>query len=63
MVFQKGEIMKKTVKKAAVKKKPVEKKEKKVTELMELQNIVVRMHKKIDDIESKVKRISDRMGL
>ena len=58
--------MKKTVKKAAVKKKPVEKKEKKekkVTELMELQNIVVRMHKKIDDIESKVKRISDRMGL
>ena len=55
--------MKKTVKKAVVKKKPVEKKEKKVTELMELQNIVVRMHKKIDDIESKVKRISDRMGL
>ena len=38
-------------------KKVVEKKESKVTELMELQNIVVRMHKKIDDIESKVKRI------
>ena len=44
-------------------KKKTEKKEEKVTELMELQNIVIQMHKKIDDIESKVKRISDRMGL
>ena len=55
--------MKKTVKKAAVKKKPVEKKEKKVTELMELQNIVVRMHKKLDDNTSKLERVLKRMGL
>lgn len=44
-------------------KKKTEKKEKKVTELMELQNIVVRMHKKIDTMESNLKRVLKRMGL
>ena len=44
-------------------KKKTEKKEKKVTELMELQNIVVRMHKKVDEMEGNLKRVLKRMGL
>jgi len=43
-------------------KKKVEKK-KEITELMQLQNIVVQMHKKINVIEGKLKRVLDRMGL
>ena len=44
-------------------KKVVEKKESKVTELMELQNIVVQMHKKIEKLDSGLKRVLERMGL
>jgi len=61
MVFQKGEKM------ATKKKKEVIKE---ITELMELQGIVIGMHKKIASLEtnqkeisSKVNKINARLGL
>ena len=36
---------------------------KKVTELMELQNIVIQMHKRIEKIDSDLKKVLHRMGL
>ena len=42
-----------------VKKTPA----KKVTELMELQNIVIQMHKRIEKIDSDLKKVLHRMGL
>ena len=51
-------------------KKKTEKKSEKVTELMELQNIVIHMSKGQDDIEkrvttveNKIQKVLDRMGL
>ena len=46
------------------KKKVVKKKEnKEEKELMELQNIVVHMHSKLDKMESDLKKVLKRMGL
>jgi hypothetical protein len=52
----------KKVKKTMAKKKE-EVKKPKVTELMELQNIVVQMHKKMTLLESNLNKVLKRMGL
>jgi len=48
---------KKSTTKKVVKKKP------EVTELMELQSIVVQMHKKMSLLESNIDKVLKRMGL
>ena len=56
-------MAKKKVKETMAERTKEEIKKPKVTELMELQNIVVQMHNKVDKLEYDLKRVLDRMGL